>query len=166
MNIDADYTETLSSSKTEAVFLSLTSLFLLCFILRSNKAGLDILAIVFLFTFLFFLFYAFNYRILSIKVAQGILTLRFGLFACKLPLAEIESADLDDISLWRIGGAGLHFTSIRRRYRAMFNFLEYPRVVVRLRTRRGPVRDVAFSTRYPAQVIHLLGGDTSSRTAA
>mgnify|MGYP000900013350 CR=1 FL=1 len=32
----------------------------------------------------------------------------------------------------RYGGAGIHFMSIRGRYRASFNFLEYPRVVIAL----------------------------------
>lgn len=31
----------------------------------------------------------------------------------------------------------------------MFNFLEYPRVVLELSKKMGPVRDVAFTTRQP-----------------
>lgn len=38
----------------------------------------------------------------------------------------------------------------------MFNFLEHPRRVVMLKARRGPVRDIAFDTRQPEEVMLLL----------
>ena len=41
------------------------------------------------------------------------------------------------------------------RYRASFNFLEYPRVVTALRGKRR-VRDISFSTRQPDEVLRLI----------
>jgi hypothetical protein len=38
----------------------------------------------------------------------------------------------------------------------MFNFLEYPRVVLALKQRKGLVRDIAFSTRRPQEVMRLI----------
>jgi hypothetical protein len=69
---------------------------------------------------------------------------------------NIEGCRQDETPLWRIGGAGLHFSPIQGRYRAMFNFLEYPRVVIALKIRKGLVRDVAFSTQYPDIVIQFV----------
>jgi hypothetical protein len=45
---------------------------------------------------------------------------------------------------------------VRGRYRASFNFLEHPRVVVALRGGAGPVRDVSFSTRRPEAVCAAI----------
>jgi hypothetical protein len=45
---------------------------------------------------------------------------------------------------------------VNERYRASFNFLEYPRVVVALKRKRGPVQDVSFSTRQPEPVMSLI----------
>lgn len=56
----------------------------------------------------------------------------------------------------RMGGAGIHFMSIRKRYRASFNFLEYPRVVIAFKRKVGPVQDISFSTRQPEKVIRLI----------
>jgi hypothetical protein len=58
----------------------------------------------------------------------------------------------------KYGGAGIHFMFIRDRYRASFNFLEYPRVVIAFKKKVGPVRDISFSTRKPEDVIQLIQG--------
>jgi hypothetical protein len=55
-----------------------------------------------------------------------------------------------------MGGAGIHFISVRGRYRVSFNFLEHPRVVIALKKKRGLVRDVSFSTRHPDEVLQLI----------
>jgi len=54
------------------------------------------------------------------------------------------------------GGAGIHFMFINKRYRASFNFLEYPRIVVALKKKSGPVCDLSFTTRHPEKVLQLL----------
>jgi len=119
-------------------------------------SGPGLLAAVFLVFFAFFLFYSLNYRLLTIRLTPEHLKLGFGIFTWTVPLDAIKDCCLDDVSLWRIGGAGIHFTSIGRRYRAMFNFLEYDRVVIRLKEKRGPVWDIVFSTRQPVKIIEMI----------
>ncbi len=77
-----------------------------------------------------------------------VLRLQFGVFTWTIPLNNLEAIRPDDDlpALAKYGGAGIHFMLLRGRYRASFNFLEYPRVVVALRRSRL-VRDVSFSTR-------------------
>lgn len=153
---DTIYEEKVSSPRTTALFVILALLFLTLFAWRTAAAGLGPLPILFLFLFCFFAFYCFNYRTLIIRLTRESLVLNFGIFTWTVPLANIASCALDDVSLWRIGGAGIHFTWIRGRYRAMLNWLEYPRVVVALRRPRGPVRDIAFSTRRPDAVMSII----------
>jgi hypothetical protein len=156
MTEDYIYEEKLSSNRTTLLFIILALSFLLLFLWRMMAAGFGWLAIVFFLLFCFFTFYIFNYRTLIIHLTPEFLRLSFGIFKWTVPLDTIEEPCLDDISLWRIGGAGIHFTSIRKRYRVFFNFLEYPRVVVNLKQKRGPVWDIVFSTRYPERVMDLI----------
>jgi hypothetical protein len=103
------------------------------------------------------LFYVLNYRTLNIRLTDKSLKLTFGIFSWTVPLDNIKACGLDEIpALMRLGGAGIHFMSIRGRYRASFNFLEYPRVVVALKRKAGPVRDISFTTRRPDEVLRLL----------
>ena len=104
----------------------------------------------------FFLFYSLNYRILTVQLDKSSIQLRFGIFKWIIPLNNIESCFPDKTSIQRIGGAGIHFTLIDGRYRAMFNFLEHSRVVIALKVKKGLVRDVAFSTQQPEEVIRLI----------
>jgi hypothetical protein len=94
--------------------------------------------------FAFFLFYELNYRTLIIRLSKDALQLKFGIFTWIIPLHNIETCFPDATSLWRIGGEGIHFTPLGGRYRAMFNFLEHPRVVITLKTKRVLVRVIAF----------------------
>jgi Ca2+/Na+ antiporter len=150
------YEERVSSGKTEALFVVLALLFLLLFVWRAMATGLGLLAIVFLLLFGLFLFYSLNYRTLTITMTSESLELGFGVFRWTVPWHTIEECDLDDTPMWRIAGAGIHCTWIRRRYRVFLNFLEYPRVVLALRERKGPVRDIAFSTRRPEEVVRAI----------
>jgi hypothetical protein len=153
---DCIYEEKISSKRTETLFVTLTLLFLLLFAWRAMVAGLGLLTIVFFLLFSFFFFYSFNYRTLIIRLTPEFLKLTFGIFTWTVPLDTIKDCYFDDTPMWRIGGAGIHFTSIRRRYRAMFNFLEYSRVVIMLKEKRGPVWDIAFSTRQPERVKRFI----------
>jgi hypothetical protein len=54
---------------------------------------------------------------------------------------------------------------VHKRYRVSFNLLEYPRIVVALRSQRL-VRDVSFTTRRPAEMINLLKAARSAASAA
>ena len=48
----------------------------------------------------------------------------------------------------------------------MFNFLEHPRVVVGMKRKRGPVQEIAFTTRHPEEVLQLLGAAQSGDEVA
>ncbi len=160
------YTEKVSSHRTEVLFLMLTLLFFLLFLWRVNTAGRDILAVIFLCVSGVFIFYSLNYRTLTIRLGSKFLKLTFGIFRWSVPLDNIENCSLDNIPmLVRLGGAGIHFMSIRKRYRASFNFLEYPRVVVAFKKQTGPVKDLSFSTRRPDEVISLIQAAISASTA-
>jgi len=160
------YHERVSSNKTEALFLVLALLFLLLSMWRVNAIGLDIATAVFICLFSFFLFYSLNYRTLIIRLTPKVLELRFGLFTWTIPTENIENCFLDDTSMWRIGGAGIHFSPMHGRYRAMFNFLEHPRVVIALKKKKGPVRDIAFSTHRPDEILQFIQEATSAQGAA
>lgn len=161
------YTEKLTSNKTTALFLALMTLFLLLFIRRRNTRGWGVLAVVFLSLSTLFLFYVVNFRTLVIRLTSQALTLKFGLFTWKVRLEDIAACRLDEVPfVQRMGGAGIHFLFVRRRYRASFNFLEYPRVVIAFKQKIGPVQDLSFSTRRPEQVLqHLREAISASRAA-
>jgi Ca2+/Na+ antiporter len=164
MNDGLLYHERVTSNRTEALFLTLTILFFLLLFWRVSVAGLDVLAAVFFCFFVFFLFYSVNYRTLIIRLTTESLKLTFGLFTWIVPLDNVEECHIDEIPLlMRMGGAGIHFMSIRQRYRASFNFLEYPRVVIAFKRKVGPVRDISFSTRRPDDVLQLIREAVSTK---
>lgn len=155
------YDERVSSRRTEALFLVLVLLFAALSLRRGSArraqgARRNRLTTLFAAVSIFFLFYALNYRTLIIQLSPDTVTLRFGIFTWKIAMANVDHSFLDETSLWRIGGAGIHFSPIKGRYRAMFNVLEYPRVVVALKKKHGLVRDIAFSTRQPEQVLAFI----------
>lgn len=166
MNDNLIYSEKVSSTRTEFLFITLTTLFFLLFIWHTKVDSLDILAGVFLFLFCFFLFYSVNYRTLIIRLTSESLKLSFGVFKWTIPLDNIDECRLDDLpGVMRMGGAGIHFMFIRKRYRASFNFLEYPRVVIGFKRKVGLVRDMSFSTRQPNDVIRLIQVAKSVKSA-
>jgi hypothetical protein len=163
---DPIYEEKVTSPRTTALFVALTLLFLSLSAWRAMATGLGPLATAFFGIFCFFLFCALNYRTLIIRITRQSLILTFGIFTWKMRLEDIAGCALDDVSLWRIGGAGIHFTWIRRRYRAMFNVLEYPRVVLALKERKGLVWDIVFSTRRPDAVMAIIADSAAGSGAA
>ena len=166
MSEDTIYKERLSSYKTEALFTGLTLLFLIPSVWRIWRGSPGALTSILLFLSLVFFFYSVNYRVLDIDLDPGSLKLKFGIFTWRIPVDNIVSWRLDDLSLlMKYGGAGIHFMQIQGRYRASFNFLEYPRVVVALKQKVGPVRDVSFSTKNPNEIIRLFEKVTSARSA-
>ncbi len=157
MTNDILYNESVSSNKTSALFLALTLIFFLLFIWRVSAGGLEALAVVFLCFAGLFLFYSLNYRTLVIELTAEALKLTFGVFAWKVPLNNIAECSLDEIPpFMKYGGAGIHFMFIRQRYRASFNFLEHPRIVIAFKKKVGPVRGISFSTRQPDDVLQLI----------
>ena len=151
------YYEKISSNRTEALFLALMIVFFLLFVWRMQTVRLDWIAGIFLGFFGMFLFYTVNFRTLVIRLTPRALVLIFGLFTWKVPLNNILDCQIDEIpSFMRYGGAGIHFMFIRKRYRASFNFLEYPRVVIAFKRKVGPVSDISFTTRQPDEVMRLI----------
>jgi hypothetical protein len=161
------YEERVSSNRTAALFSGLTILFLLLSIWRMSTGSPDILSATFLFFFVFFLFYSVNYRTLTIRLSPESLKLKFGIFTWTLPLENVGECRFDDLpALMKFGGAGVHFMFVRKRYRASFNFLEHPRVVIALVKKVGIVQDISFSTRRPDEIIQLLLNTVSVRGTA
>ncbi|TFH34606.1 MAG: hypothetical protein E4G99_09145 [Anaerolineales bacterium] len=161
------YEERVSSNWTEALFAGFTILFSILAIWCLRAGSPDLLISAFFFLFVIFFFYAVNYRTLHIRITPEYLKLKFGIFTWTLPLDNVGECRLDDLPiLLRYGGAGIHFMFIRNRYRASFNFLEHPRVVIALKRKIGIVRDISFSTRRPDDVIRLLQYSVSGQSAA
>ena len=137
--------------------MALTPLFFTLLFRRVKRGGLGVLTAVFIFLFCFFFFYSLNYRTLKIRLSSKSLKLTFGIFNWNVPWDNVEECALDEIPLpLRLGGAGIHFMMIRKRYRASFNFLEHPRIVIAFKRKVGPVRDLSFSTRHPDEVIRHI----------
>lgn len=157
------YHEEISSKRTTNLFILLTLLFLLLLIWRITASGSDIVAGIFLFFCGFFLFYSVNFRILKVKLTSKILTLKFGIFKWKIPLSNVcECHQDDEIPLvMRYGGAGIHFMFVDKRYRASFNFLEYNRILLKLKRRAGLVRDISFSTQHPQELMKIIQQNVS-----
>jgi len=166
MTDDLLYREKVTSNRTEALFLALMTLFFLLLIWRVNSGSLDVLAVVFFLLFILFFFYSVNYRTLIIRLTPESLKLTFGIFTWRVPVDNIEECCLDDIPMMmKMGGAGIHFMFIRKRYRASFNFLEYPRVVIAFKRKKGLVQDISFSTRRPDDVLRLIQEAVSAKMA-
>jgi hypothetical protein len=106
------YEERLSSRRTEALFIVLTLVPLALLAWRVPSAGLDGWSVFLLVASAFFLFYSLNYRTLVIRVSEDALRLRFGLFEWTIPLQNIEACAPDTLTLWRIGGAGIHHVQL------------------------------------------------------
>ncbi len=159
MNENDIYKESLSSNKTTALFFGLMLVFFLLFLWEIKVSGFQPIAIVFLSLSVIFLFYVLNYRRLHIHISLDALTLRFGIFTWTVPFDNIANCALDDSlpKITKYGGAGIHFFVFEKKYRASFNFLEYPRVVVRFKKARGLVKELSFSTRQPDEIIQIIG---------
>ena len=152
------YQEKITSNNTEALFAALALIFSLLALWRADGFGWDGLAVTLAAFCIVFLFYSLNYRTLVIHISSESLKLKFGIFTWTIPLDNIEGCRHDDDlpTLMKYGGAGIHFMMIRNRYRASFNFLEYPRVVIAFKKKAGLVRDISFSTRKPEDILRLI----------
>lgn len=167
MTADHLYLEKVISNRTEALFIGLALLFLLLSTWQTSVTGPGAWSGLCLCLFACFLFYALNYRTLVIRLTWETLKLTFGIFTWTVPLDNIEDCRLDELpALMRLGGAGIHFMLIRNRYRASFNFLEHPRVVIGFKRKAGWVRDISFSTRRPNEVLRLIQETMSTREAS
>lgn len=161
------YQERLTSERTLALFAALTAVFAGLFVWQLSNNGMDGWGIAFLILAVFFLFYTVNYRVLKIQIAGEALILQFGIFRWSMAIENIADCKLDHLpALKRYGGAGIHFMFVDGRYRASFNFLDYPRLVVGLKHKSGPVNDISFSTRHPEEICRLIQQLTSPQEEA
>ncbi|MHA2495418.1 MAG: hypothetical protein ACXAEI_08010 [Candidatus Hodarchaeales archaeon] len=148
------YEEKILSKITAGVFIVLTALFMILFSCQFIGSGYSAFTLISFSLFLFFLFYSLNYRSLTIFITSSSVEIKFGIFSRSIGWESIDECHIDEVSMWRIGGAGIHFTRIRRKWRAMYNFLEYPRIVLTLK--QGRIREVVFSTRNPERVLAIV----------
>jgi hypothetical protein len=152
--------EEISSVRTTVLFVVLTTLSSSLAIWRIQSSGWDFLGTLFTILALVFLFYVFNYRTLVIHLTPHKLALRFGILTRTIPVDNIQDCQVDNPPwYYKYGGAGIHFYSLHGRYRASFNFLEFPRVVVTLRDKAGLVQEISFTTRQPEKIVGLINHD-------
>ena len=85
------------------------------------------------------------------------LILKFGLVPWKTRLKNINTVELDaSPAIIKYGGAGVHFAFVQGKYRAYYNFLEFPRVVVSFKEKQGLIQALVFSTKQPDRVLAAL----------
>jgi hypothetical protein len=150
------YVERITSNRTTALFAALCGFFGLAAIFTYTQE-LTALAWVGLVLAVVFLFYVVNFHTLFIRLDEDSLALTFGLFTWRVARTNIAAARLDEVPFaMRNGGAGIHFYLLHGRYRASFNFLEFPRVVIALQRPVGPVRDISFTTQQPEEILRRL----------
>ena len=154
---DELYFEELGSTKTSLLFQGLMILFLGLFAWRVEAVGFRIGPVIFLFLAILFTFYVLNYRTLKIRIDAEMIHLMFGLVRWRTRLDNVAMCGLDDSSiLIKYGGAGVHFAFTNGKYRAFYNFLDGPRVLVSFRQKQGWVQELVFSTRNPDQVLDII----------
>ena len=151
------YSEKLTSIGTSLFFAFLSFLFFLLFAWLYSIVGWRFFTGLCLGLGIFFFLYVINYRDLIIRITDEKLILRFGIVPWKSELKNIMAAEIDDSpAIIRYGGAGVHFAFVGAKYRAYFNFLEYPRVAVHYKEKQGLVRSLVFSTKFPDEIIRIL----------
>jgi hypothetical protein len=151
------YKEEVSSNKTNLLFLFLMFFFIFLLFVRVSTVGFRGWSIFWFVLTLFFFFYGLNYRTLRIFISEDALHLRFGLVRWKTSLENIQSIQMDDSPFWiKYGGAGVHFAYVNKRYRAFYNFLEFPRVLITFHQKQGPVQELTFTTQAPEKIIQLI----------
>jgi hypothetical protein len=162
-NIKADliYHEKLKSTGTSLLFGFLAALFFLLFGWRFSIVGWRFLPSLYLALGFIFFLYVINYRVLEIYITEEHLTLKFGLIPWKTKLANIKNVEMDESPpIIKYGGAGVHFAFVEGKYRAFYNFLEFPRIVVYLNEKQGLVQALVFSTKQPDRLLAILESRT------
>jgi hypothetical protein len=154
---ETNYQEKVQSPKTSLLFVILMVLFAVLFAWRVSVVGFRFIPILYLFLGLFFFLYVINYRTLKITISKKAIFLKFGLIRWRTLLENIQTCELDDSPvIIKYGGAGVHFAFVKREYRAFFNFLEHPRVLITFMKKQGLVQGLVFTTRRPGEVIKII----------
>lgn len=160
---DQIYQEKIQSSLTTLLFTFLMLVSSALFAWRVMIVGFRAFPIICLVLALFFFLYVLNYRTLRIMITEEEVLLKFGLIRWRTKLENIQACKVDDSpNLIKYGGAGVHFAFVKGEYRAFFNFLEHPRILITFHQKQGLVQGVVFTTRQPEQVLEII----NSRIAA
>jgi len=160
---DQIYQEKIQSSLTTLLFTFLMLVSSALFAWRVTVVGFRAFPIICLVLALFFFLYVLNYRTLRIMITEEEVLLKFGLIRWRTKLENIQACKVDDSpNLIKYGGAGVHFAFVKGEYRAFFNFLEHPRILITFHQKQGLVQGVVFTTRQPEQVLEII----NSRIAA
>jgi hypothetical protein len=151
---DLLYSERISSKTTTLLFVFLAMVFFVLFGWRFSVVSFKFVPGLFVFLGIFFIFYMINYLALKISITDEALQLKFGLIGWRTDINNIKQSVLYDPPFWiKYGGAGVHFALVDGEYLAFYNFLEYPRVLIRFRKKQGLVQTLVFSTRQSNQII-------------
>jgi len=156
------YYEEVRSFKTSLLFLFLSAVFSTFFIKRVLTLGYReniAFSTVLLFFSIFFGLYVLNYWTLKIIITDKKIQLNFGLIRWRSDLSNVKAVEMDDSPpVIKYGGAGVHFAYVRGMYRAFFNFLEFPRILITYQEKQGLVQGLVFTTRNPEKVIKIIKG--------
>ncbi len=104
--------------------------------------------------FLLFLLITGNFSRLKIKITSDGLSVGYGITRKKVPWERIENCHVDESSAIRYGGYGIRFTRVGGKWRTGYNVIGTPRVVISLN--EGFVREIAFSTKNPDEVMEVI----------
>lgn len=151
------YSEKIRSNKTSLLFGILAVIFFALFAWRYSVVGLRFVPGLYAFFGLFFCFYVINYRVLKITITDQTLQLKFGLVGWRTNIKNIAlSISYDPPSWIKYGGAGVHFSTVDGEYMAFYNFLEYPRLLIKFHQKQGLVQALVFTTREPDRILEIL----------
>ena len=151
------YSEEIRSNKTDLLFVVLALITYALSAWKLSVVGFKFVPGFFLFLGLLFTFYIFNFRVLKISITEQELHLKFGIIPWKTELLNIQEITLDDAPMIiKYGGAGVHFAFVKGEYRAFYNFLEYPRVLIRFKHKQGLVKALVFTSRQPDQILKII----------
>jgi len=154
---ECHYCEKIRSNTTSLLFVFLALIFTTLGAWRVSAVGLRFAPLLLVCLGLFFTFYVVNYRDLEISIFDTALMLKFGLVRWRTELSNIQTCALENSpAVIKFGGAGVHFAFVEGEYRAFFNFLEYPRVLLRFHKKQGWVQALVFTTRHPDQVLKII----------
>ena len=151
------YYEETRSNKTDRLFVVLALITYALGAWKLSVVGFKFGAGLFLFLGLLFTFYIFNFRVLKISITEQALHLKFGIIPWKSELSNVREVSLDDAPMIiKYGGAGVHFAFVKGEYRAFYNLLEYPRVLIRFKQKQGLVKALVFTTRQPDKILEII----------
>ncbi len=158
------YSEKIRSNKTSLLFVILAIIFFALFGWRVSVVGYRFVPGLYAFFGLVFFFYVINFRELEISITDQTLQLKFGVIGWSSNIENIKSSILYDPPFWiKFGGAGVHFSMVDGDYKAFYNFLEYPRIMIGFHQKQGWVQSLVFTTRQPDKILEIL--ETRSLTA-